>query len=221
VTIADLKNWNKLSSNKIMKGQYLTIRTSSTNYTPPEYTKNEQKTFRYKVKKGETLGGIAEKFHVSVKDLQRWNNISGTNIRASQLLSIHGNDVSNSMGDNTTKMPSNLSNYVVKKGETIGEIAELFKTSVANVKKWNGLKSNRIIAGQKLKIYSNISTTDIKPKNNKEVVSQKTKKNEYLVKRGDSLDSISKKFKISVQKLKTLNKLTGNRIDTGQKLVVK
>lgn len=221
VTIADLKNWNKLSSNKIKKGQYLTIRTSSTNYTPPEYTKNEQKTFRYKVKKGETLGGIAEKFHVSVKDLQRWNNISGTNIRASQLLSIHGNDVSNSMGDNTTKMPSNLSNYVVKKGETIGEIAELFKTSVANVKKWNGLKSNRIIAGQKLKIYSNISTTDIKPKNNKEVVSQKTKKNEYLVKRGDSLDSISKKFKISVQKLKTLNKLTGNRIDTGQKLVVK
>jgi len=235
VTVADLKSWNKLSSNKIKKGQYLTVRTTTTvsNNNNVDIVKNEQKSFKYKVKKGETLGEIADRFHVSVKNLQKWNNISGVNIKTSQLLSINGNDVSNSLGDNTTKTPSNLSNYTVKSGQTIGEIAELFKTSVGNIKKWNGLKSNRINAGQKIKVYSNISSNDLKNtvKNKKETTTKETKnkesnqtvvkKNQYLVKKGDSLDSIAKRYKISVDKLQKLNKLTGTRIDIGQKLVIK
>lgn len=226
VTVADLKSWNRLTSNRIKSGQYLTVK-SPTKTSPTvknDVVRNESKTFKYKVKKGETLGEIADKFHVSVKNLQNWNNISGTNIKASQYLSIYGNDVSNSLGDNTTKNPSNLSNYTVKSGQTIGEIAELFKTSTSNIKKWNGLKSDRINAGQKLKIYSNISSSDIKnnvTNKTKETKKTVTKSNEYVVKRGDSLDSISKRFKISVDKLKSLNRLSGTRIDAGQKLVVK
>ncbi|MHC1737455.1 MAG: LysM peptidoglycan-binding domain-containing protein [Ignavibacteriaceae bacterium] len=226
VTVAELKSWNRLTSNRIRSGQYLTVKSpSKTSHTVTnDVVRNESKTFKYKVKKGETLGEIAEKFRVSVKNLQKWNNISGTNIKASQYLSIYGNDVSNSLGDNTTKIPSNLSNYTVKSGQTIGEIAELFKTSTSNIKKWNGLKSDRINAGQKLKIYSNVSTSDIKnnvTNKTKETKKTVTKSNEYTVRRGDSLDSISKMFKISVDKLKTLNKLSGTRIDAGQKLVVK
>lgn len=44
----------------------------------------------YKVRKGDTLGGIAKKYHVSVKQLQKWNHLSGTNIRVGKTLRIGG-----------------------------------------------------------------------------------------------------------------------------------
>ena len=43
----------------------------------------------YKIKSGDTLGSIAKRFHVSVKQLQRWNNLKGTNIRAGRVLKIY------------------------------------------------------------------------------------------------------------------------------------
>ena len=44
----------------------------------------------YKVRQGDTLGGIAKKYHCTVKQLQRWNKLSGTNIRAGKTLRIGG-----------------------------------------------------------------------------------------------------------------------------------
>lgn len=42
----------------------------------------------HKVKKGDTLGGIAKRYHCTVKQLQTWNGIKGTNIRIGQVLKI-------------------------------------------------------------------------------------------------------------------------------------
>lgn len=42
----------------------------------------------YKVKKGDTLGGIAKRYHCSVKQLQTWNGLRGTNIRVGQTLRV-------------------------------------------------------------------------------------------------------------------------------------
>ncbi len=44
---------------------------------------------RYKIKSGDTLGGIAARYKVKVSDIQRWNNIKGTNIRAGKYLTIY------------------------------------------------------------------------------------------------------------------------------------
>lgn len=44
----------------------------------------------YKIRKGDTLGGIARKFHVSVKQLRKWNNMSNDNIREGKTLRIGG-----------------------------------------------------------------------------------------------------------------------------------
>ena len=43
--------------------------------------------------------------------------------------------------------------YTVKRGDSLSEIAEKYKTSVSNIKKWNGLRSDKILRGQKLKIW--------------------------------------------------------------------
>ena len=42
----------------------------------------------HKVKKGDTLGGIAKRYHCTVKQLQTWNGLKGTNIRIGQVLKI-------------------------------------------------------------------------------------------------------------------------------------
>ena len=42
----------------------------------------------YKIKEGDTLGGIAKKFHVSVKQLKAWNGLKSDNIRAGKTLKI-------------------------------------------------------------------------------------------------------------------------------------
>lgn len=47
-----------------------------------------QRTTHYKVKKGDTLGYIAKKFHCTVKQLQKWNNLKTTNLRIGQSLRI-------------------------------------------------------------------------------------------------------------------------------------
>ncbi len=43
----------------------------------------------YKIKRGDTLGGIAKKYKVTVKQLQRWNNLKNTNIREGRKLKIY------------------------------------------------------------------------------------------------------------------------------------
>jgi len=52
----------------------------------------------------------------------------------------------------------NLYYYKVKKGDSISQIAERYHVSISELKKWNGLTSNNINAGQTLKLYSSEST---------------------------------------------------------------
>ena len=96
--------------------------------------------------------------------------------------------------------------YIVKSGDTLYSIAAKYNLSVNELKKLNNLTSNIISVGQILKIGKNISSNEYK---------------EYIVKRGDTLYSIAKKFNMSVDELKKLNNLTNNIISIGQKLVVK
>ena len=44
--------------------------------------------------------------------------------------------------------------YTVRYGDTLSEIAVKYRTSVRKIKKWNGLRTDRIKAGQKLKIWT-------------------------------------------------------------------
>ena len=46
--------------------------------------------------------------------------------------------------------------YTVRSGDTLSEIAMVYRTSVRKIKKWNGLRSDRIYTGQKLKIWTKV-----------------------------------------------------------------
>lgn len=110
---------------------------------------------------------------------------------------------------NTLKSYLGLSNdyYIVKKGDNLYAIARMFNTTVDSIKKLNNLSSNNLSIGQRLTIKSIPSTL---PDTN----------NYYIVKKGDNLYSIARKYNLTVAELKKNNNLSSNLLSIGQKLII-
>lgn len=219
VTISELKEWNGLSSGKVLAGNRLKIYSNKTsNYlvsNDDAKTHKKANLFKYKVKKGDTIGELAQKFGVTSTQIRNWNGLPSNKLISGKTLKIYTGEYSSSLGDNTTKTPATVNYYKVKRGDTIRKIAELYKVSSANIVKWNNIKNNNILAGQKLKIYSDYSINDVQKKTNME--NSKSAKL-YTVKSGDTLYSIASNYNLSVDKIKSINKISDNKIVVGQKL---
>ena len=95
--------------------------------------------------------------------------------------------------------------YTVKAGDSLYSIALKYGISVDELKNANNLTSNIIMVGQVLRIPSAVDETE---------------ENIYVVKSGDSLYSIAKKYNTTVDNLKNLNNLTSNVLMIGQQLLV-
>ncbi|HPR18370.1 MAG TPA: LysM peptidoglycan-binding domain-containing protein [Candidatus Cloacimonadota bacterium] len=102
-----------------------------------------------------------------------------------------------------------FTHHVVKKGDTLYDIAKKYKTSVNNIKTLNNLKSNTIYPGQKLQLYGD---------NKAKVQGSRT----YVVKSGDTVGGIAQNLGITSKWLITNNNLKNNNgiviIKPGQKL---
>jgi len=100
--------------------------------------------------------------------------------------------------------------HVVKSGDNLSYIGKKYGVAYKVIKDFNHLKSNRLRLRQKLVIP--IAKSSKKRKINS--------KNYYMVKRGDSLESISKAFKVSVRNIKMQNHLKGSLIKVGERLKI-
>ncbi|QHZ46391.1 glycoside hydrolase family 25 protein [Bacillus sp. NSP9.1] len=108
------------------------------------------------------------------------------------------------------KSEKSTTTYTVKKGDTLSEIAQKYKTTVQALKSLNNIKDpNKIYVGQKLKISGSASKTS-------------NKKQYYTIKSGDTLSRISKRFNTSIKTLQAWNGIkNANKIYAGQKIRVK
>jgi len=97
--------------------------------------------------------------------------------------------------------------HIVEVGETLYSISGKYFVAVKDIKYFNNLKSNTINVGQKLKL-----TGGKQP----EKITYQT----HIVQKGDTLYSLSKKYHITVEKLKTLNNLINNDLSLGQTLII-
>ena len=112
--------------------------------------------------------------------------------------------------------------YKVKNGDYLGKIATQFGVRVSDIKKWNGLRNNRLKIGQRLSIYPKRIRI---PKSTKKTTSKKAPKGKatvYVVKKGDSLWTIAQKFKkVSVNQIKEWNNIwSAKSIKPGTKLKI-
>ncbi len=153
IRLSSLKSANNLKGSTIKKGQVLTIPGSSNgSYSSSSSSSSNGQPSKYKVRSGDTLGGIAQKHGVRLASLKSANNIQGTTIRKGQLLTIP-NSSNGSYTSSSKSSGSGPVSYKVKSGDTLWEIASKHNVTVADIKKWNNLKSNNLALGKKLTIY--------------------------------------------------------------------
>ncbi len=222
VTIEQLKEWNNLKSNNIYKGKKLIVYTGNYKNVVNNLSTDISST-KYKVRRGETLSEIAKKFNVSIAQLKKWNNLTSNNIRFGQVLKIHKRDVINSLGDNTTRNNSNVIKHIIKPGDSIGKIAQQYKVTINDIKRWNNLKSNKLIAGKTLKIYTN-DRIDLKNFSNKKNFIKNKSTDEvkiHKVKEGESLWTIAKLYKVLVSDIISWNNLKSDKLKIGQILKIR
>ena len=154
----------------------------------------------YTVRKGDTLGEIAEQYGTTAQQLRAWNNIRGSRIRVGQKLYLYVK----------SNASSQSSTYTVRRGDNLAEIAKKHGVSVASLKSWNGLKSSVIHPGQKLAVAASAAND-----------SSTGKATTYRVKRGDSLTRIANEFGVTVSQLKRWNNLNSSKIVVGQRLKIR
>ena len=104
----------------------------------------------YTVIKGDSLYKIAQKYHTTVDELKKLNNLSSSNLTIGMKLKI---PVSSSTTNNEEMSPSTKTyTYQVKKGDTLYQIAKKNNTTIDEIKKLNNLTTNTLKIDQKIKI---------------------------------------------------------------------
>ncbi len=96
----------------------------------------------YTVRRGDTLSEIAEQFSLSVTELKSINGLQGNTIQIGQVLELPGSD------------SSLTSEHKIQRGETLSEIAQFYRVSLADLRAANNLRGDRILIGQTLIIPS-------------------------------------------------------------------
>jgi membrane-bound lytic murein transglycosylase D len=115
------------------------------------------------------------------------------------------------------KKVGNREIHIVRYGENLGLIARRYHVYVSQLKRWNHLRSSRIYAGQKLVLFGSAAR---RASYNKAPISRSRDKTVHIIRRGENLALIAKKYKCSITDLKEWNNLRGNTIYPGHKIYV-
>ena len=160
VTVAQLKEWNKLSGNVIQAGTSLQIAEKEIETKDAVAATPELRNIEYTVQKGDNLGNIAKKFGTPIADLKEWNQLTDNNIMLGKTLIVAKNEIAintskataASFKKNKIEKTSLQQDYLVKKGDSLFSIAKKSGVTVSDIKKWNDINTEDIKPGMKLKI---------------------------------------------------------------------
>jgi peptidoglycan lytic transglycosylase D len=178
---------------------------------------------RYRIRRGDTLGAIAARFHVRVASLRAWNHLRGSRIIAGRTLQLFGRGGASHerSGEYHTTARKGIRVYRIQTGDTLGGIAKHFHVSVADLRRWNNLRGSTIVVGRTLRIGGKVRTREVASnppamrihKNHASVY-------HYRIRRGDTLTVIADHFKVSVSQIREWNHLDGSLIVPGQVLAL-
>ena len=255
ITMTNLKKWNHLKGSKAPLGRNLKIYTTDAVASHNKKTSkqdtisvkesiaiasNSTKSFKeekvvsfkdvvkyHKVKRGDNLGEISDKYGVSVAEVKKWNKLKGSTIVPGKSLKIIKNErivttvrrevkadknLETSVAANENDKPDDF--YVVERGDNLFSIAKKFNVSLEDLKKWNNLDDLNVDQGIKLTLADTNGLA-------KEITNKaEVKITEHIVVKGENLGAIAKKYDVAVSDIKDWNSLEDNHIQLGAKLVV-
>ncbi len=169
----------------------------------------------HRVRKGDTLSGIAKRYRTSVKAISSCNNIKSHRIIAGKVLKIPTKNYAagSYVASNSSKSkipPGKSITYKVRRGDNLWLIAKKFSTTTKQIMSQNKLSGTNLRIGQRLTISSG-----------KAAPRPKKGSGTYKVRSGDSPFLIAKRHNMSLNRLLALNSLSKrSKIYPGQKLIV-
>jgi len=187
---------------------------------------NNYEFITHKVTKGDTLWSISKQYNTPLELILVFNNIKDKNtLSIDQIIKIpQGN------------LPAaDYTMHIVKKGETLWSISQKYNLSVDLILATNNIANSELISiGQEMKIPShknavaetNIVSQPVIDKKNNNINNninqpEKTKPIVYMVKVGDTLWNISRKYGVSVEVIIDVNNLRDkDLLSLGQKLEI-
>ena len=242
-SIAQIKSWNKLSSDLIYVGQTLIVQkaadtpkdtTVESNTAAGNNTNKPKPTNQYyTVKAGDSVWLIADKYGISMDQLRQWNGIKNNMIHPGDRLIVKkGSGATTSTPSTSKPAPTTPSNkpstpntnqttsknqyYTVKAGDSVWLIADKYGISMDQLRQWNGIKNDLIHPGNRLIVKKGQAANN----SSNSSTSSATNNKKYKVVRGDSLWGIAERYGTTIQQLKKLNNLSGDVIYVGQTLRV-
>jgi LysM repeat protein len=168
----------------------------------------------HEVQPGETIEAIADKYKVSVLNIVRWNDLEFAEVGVGQILVMSPNVKASASVTSVSESSTRLTpkTHLVTRGQTAYSIARLYGLDPTLVVQWNGLSKRLLKVDDLVYLYDRSKDGAVVADEKPEI---------HFVKLGETLFSISKKYSLSVDELKRINRLNNNSIVIGQKIKLK
>ena len=227
MSMNELVSLNGIKNNLIFPGQVLKVKAgakaknvskSETSGSKNQNAASNGSSSTYTVKSGDSVWKISHEHGMSMDELKSLNGLKDNLIIPGQVLKIKGTSSNTKQKIKTSSKETAEAGatYVVKAGDSLWAVANRQGLTVAELKRINGLSSDTIYVGQRLKVTQK-SSVNAKTYAKTTNVSDKSKK-KYTVKAGDSLWRIAADNKTTVNNLKAVNHLASDTIYVGQTL---
>ena len=227
MSMNELVSLNGIKNNLIFPGQVLKVKAgakaenvskSETSGSKNQNAASNGSSSTYTVKSGDSVWKISHEHGMSMDELKSLNGLKDNLIIPGQVLKIKGtsSDTKQKIKTSSKETAEAGATYVVKSGDSLWAVANKQGLTVAELKRINGLSSDTIYVGQRLKVTQK-SSVNAKTYAKTTNASDKSKK-KYTVKAGDSLWRIAADNKTTVNNLKAVNHLASDTIYVGQTL---
>ena len=196
--------------------------------------KNERLAWqRYKIKKGDNLGYIANKFHSSIDLIRQVNGIKSNQIRAGKylLIPVAAKSLDSYILSQDQRIAKKQAKpqqglkitHTVVSGDNLWDIGQRYKVSSSKIAKWNGFAPRDTLKlGQKLVVWQKSSSSNKRAETariNAGVEQAIIRNITYKVRSGDSFARIADKFNVRISDIERWNSLSrANYLQPGQKL---
>lgn len=199
---------------KIRAGDSMKVPVQANNDKPSRNRAPD--TEDYVVKKGESLKSLAARWDMSVDELAQLNEIPAqTKIRAGDSMKVPA-QAEQAKGKSKRQNPPEFAQYTVKRGDSWNALANKLGVSGEALAKLNGMSATRMLQlGETIKLPADadavLAAEPVTAKaDSKDKKRNKTTSSSYTIKRGDTLNSIARKFEIDINELAGMNGIPAN-----------